>query len=188
MQFTLIRHGKADATASPDHRVRPLSEEGKAQAAARREKLGNPQFDLVCHSILGRTRETAMIIAEPKSGTLVVAVSGLFYEERDLRGEAIDRLYSKLGAATPREYMSEAEDEITSLANETVNAIYDEIAQTGALNVLVVGHGILIQALARALTKLDEPFMSCVCGECEGFRIRLDHYHNNEVLEIEQLN
>jgi len=188
MQFTLIRHGKADATASPDHRVRPLSEEGKAQATARREKLGNPQFDLVCHSILGRTRETAMIIAEPQNGTPVVTVPGLFYEERDLRGEAVDRLFGKLGHAAPREYMSEAEDEIISLANETIDAIYQEIAQTGAQNVLVVGHGILLQALARTLTKLDEPFMSCICGECEGFVIRLDHYHNNEVLGIEQLN
>lgn len=60
----LMRHGHVDyfAPGLADPRIVPLTEDGRRQAAAAGEALKNVNFDLVVHSGLPRTRETAELV------------------------------------------------------------------------------------------------------------------------------
>ena len=171
LQITLIRHGKADKSL-PNHREHPLSPEGCNQALNLRIKLGHPQFDLVCHSVLRRTKETAVIVSNSTFASMI-EIPGLFYEEGDPREQAIEFAWERLGHGTLFQYF-EVESEIASLANEAKGAILGKIAETGAKNVLVVGHDLITTAICRSILGQDEPFLNFVCNETEGFRLTID--------------
>ena len=174
LQITLLRHGRPDKSL-PNHRLHTLSEEGRRQALERRAKLGNPEFDLVLHSELIRTRETASIIAglDKSPATDVVCIPELFYKDEDSLGQVVERMFAKLGHTTLQKYYEEAREEMRSLAETADRAIGTEIIRFNAHNVLVVGHGMLLQSACIARTGQDEPFMSRILGECEGYRLTL---------------
>lgn len=183
LRITLLRHGKADKTL-PNHRLHCLSKEGRCQATDRRAKLGNPMFDLVLHSQLLRTRETAQLVAGLDESALTTAIPDLFYEDEDPRGQVLERTFKKLGHTTLHEYYKEAREEMQSFAEAGRKAIIEEISRSNATNVLVIGHGMLLQSLCVAFVGEDEPFMSRVLGECEGYCLTLE---DGRVTSVEAL-
>ncbi len=92
----LMRHGHVDyfAPGLSDPRGVPLTETGRAQAAAAREALAGISFDIAVHSGLPRTVETASIVLAGRTGP-------------DLRAEAgLEELKSGWLAATSREELA----------------------------------------------------------------------------------
>jgi probable phosphoglycerate mutase len=68
-RLVLVRHGETEWSATGRHTGRtdvPLTERGRAQAAALREALEGWQFDAVLVSPLGRARETAELLGRPE--------------------------------------------------------------------------------------------------------------------------
>jgi len=75
-----MRHGHVDYFAPDltDPRMVPLTEEGRAQAAAARDALCHAKFDLAVYSGLPRTRETAEIVLRGgDGGPSLIAHEGL---------------------------------------------------------------------------------------------------------------
>jgi phosphoserine phosphatase len=66
----LMRHGHVDyfAPGITDPRTVPLTETGRAQAAAARDALAGVSFDIAVHSGLPRTIETMAIVLDGRSG------------------------------------------------------------------------------------------------------------------------
>lgn len=173
VQFTLIRHGKTDKAFSSYHRAHPLSSEGVCQALNCRIALGRPRFDLVLCSILRRSRETALIVANTSRSSLT-GIPGLFYEVEDPRGVALDQAFEELGYVSLQDYLQlpEVKGNIESLAKESLDHIVTKVEEVSAENILVVGHAVLLQALGREMTGKDRPFTDRRIGECQGFQIR----------------
>lgn len=180
LQITLLRHAKPDKTLA-DYRLHPLSPEGRQQALDRRGRLGNPTFDLVLNSKLIRTQETARIVAGLNEATATTSLPELFYAEDDPRGPALDEAFKKLGHTALSEYFKVVRMEMESLAEEARLAIIKEVNRSNAKNVLVVGHGMLLQAIGIALAGGDPLsfFTKRALGECQGFK--LTFCDNNEI-------
>lgn len=192
IKITLVRHGKADKTSSLNHRLHNLSEVGRAQARERREKLGNPQFDLVLHSILPRAQETARLVAGIDDETDTIEIPGLYMAENDPRELVIDKAFEKLGYASLELYLIEAEIAISSLVMESQAEIERAVRESGATDILIVGHAVLLQALGKSLTGMGLmgtglPFNTCSVGECGGFRFTIEDFHCPHVSEIDVL-
>lgn len=184
LRITFLRHGNADKN-SADHRLHPLSEVGKKQAMARREALGLPNFDLVINSPLRRTKETAMIVAGLDQSAATIAVPALFPEKDHMYAPAMDKAFEKLGHAPLRDYWAiGAEKAITFCALEAQGMIALIIDKTHSKNILIVGHGMLIQALCMMFAECNEPFMTRVLKECEGYRLTLADDGSLERIEI----
>ena len=183
LQITLLRHGRPDKSL-PNHRLHPLSEEGHRQAQERRANLGNPKFDLVLHSELLRTRETARDVAGLDESAATIAIPEMFYLDEDPRGQVLDKTFKKLGHTTLHEYYKEARAEMQGMAEDARRAIMQEVSRSNATNVLTIGHGMLLQSICIAFTGKDEPFMSRVLGECEGYRLTLE---DGRVTSVETL-
>lgn len=75
----LMRHGHVDyfAPGLTDPRGVPLTETGRAQAAAAREALAGISFDIAVHSGLPRTVETASIVLAGRTGLDLWSEAGL---------------------------------------------------------------------------------------------------------------
>ena len=76
----LMRHGHVDyfAPGITDPRTVPLTDEGREQAAAAGRALSDTPLDLVAHSDLPRTRETAEIVLRARETTTpMIAAPGL---------------------------------------------------------------------------------------------------------------
>lgn len=167
LKITMLRHGQADKALS-DHRLHPLSAEGRRQATDRRASLVDPRFDLVLHSRLRRTEETARLVAGLDENAETIVVPELFYEEDDPRGKALNAAFEKLGHASLLKYYEVVGNEMRSLAEEARIALAKVMESRKATNVLVIGHGMLLQAICTAITGLERLFMGRVLGECEG--------------------
>ncbi len=167
LHITFLRHGEADKSL-PNHRLHPLSAKGREQAKERRAQLGNPQFDLVIHSPLLRTKQTACLVAGLEEDAQTIVVSDLFPQEEDPRTVVLNQAFEKLGHASLHRYYEEAGREMQSLGNDAAREIREAINQSNASNVLVVGHGMLLQVLCIAFTGKDNPFMDQVLNECQG--------------------
>jgi broad specificity phosphatase PhoE len=183
LQITLLRHGRPEKSL-PNHRLHCLSEDGHLQAKECRVTLGNPTFDLVVHSELLRTRETARDVAGLDESATTIAIPDLFYLDEDPRGQVLEQVFKKLGHTPLHEYYKDARAELESLAQDAHRAILEEINRSNATNILVVGHGMLLQSICIAFTGENEPFMSRVLGECEGYRLT---FEDGRVTSVETL-
>ncbi|MEK7551912.1 MAG: histidine phosphatase family protein [Patescibacteria group bacterium] len=180
LRITFLRHGNTVKTAG-DHRTHVLSDTGRAQAMARREQLGNPQFDLICHSGLARTEETARIVAGLAAEEPTVEVDGLFYDAAFPGAQALDAAFKKLGYATLDAYYREGpgvSGPIATLACIAAERIDELIESDAPTRMLVVGHAVLLPASCLAFTEgADEVekriFLEANIGECEGFQINM---------------
>jgi broad specificity phosphatase PhoE len=170
--ITLLRHSTADKSL-PNHRLHPLSEAGVHKALERQAQLNWHAFDLILTSELIRTKETARLIGHSHGTGPTVTVPELFPAEEDPRGQVVDKVFAELGHTSLAKYYEKAAEEMKSLASDAGIAITKQILEHDAWDILIVGHGMLLQAIGIALTTKDEPFMTQVVGECQGFRITL---------------
>jgi len=95
----LMRHGHVDyfAPGITDPRTVPLTDIGRAQAAAARDALSGINFDIAVHSGLPRTAETAAVVLAGRENLQVSALPGL--EELKsgwLRAESREELAARL--------------------------------------------------------------------------------------------
>lgn len=175
MLITCLRHSIANKAFSDNHRLHPLSNEGVELAKKRREKLGNPIFDLVICSPLIRTRQTAQIVAGLKDDSQIVVVPDLFYEDDSEHGRKLNAMFERLGHATLKEYLVQPEaDALYTLGHLGWKGVCREIAKCrhrpdpGA--VLIVGHGIAINLLGIAAGHWNPKLQTRVLQETQGFR------------------
>jgi len=174
-RITLLRHGSVEKTFG-DNRKHLLSDEGRRQASACREKLSNPHFDCVLHSPLERTRETARIVAGLEEDEATTVIHPLFYDGTHPGAGTMDAAFRRLHHASLSEYyqLPNVRKHVEALALNAFTLLDVEISCRNARNILIVGHCVLILALCAVIADDDEPFMSRVLGECEGYRIQIE--------------
>ena len=100
MRFILVRHGETEWNATGQYQGQtdiPLSETGRAQAAALGKRFETIHVDAVYSSPLQRAYDTARAIAEPK-GLLIQKVEGF------------KELISANGTARPRKSLRSASE------------------------------------------------------------------------------
>jgi len=174
-RITLLRHGSVQKTFG-DNRKHVLSDEGRRQACVCREKLSNPHFDCVLHSPLERTRETARIVAGLEEDEATTVIHPLFYDGTHPGAGTMDAAFRRLHHASLSAYyqLPNVRKHMEALALDAFELLNIEINCRNAKEVLVVGHCVLLLALCAVIVDDDEPFMSRVLGECEGYRIQME--------------
>jgi broad specificity phosphatase PhoE len=162
-EFFLIRHGQSTANASGVWQGQmefPLSEEGRLQARLAGKALAGQAFDAIYSSPLGRSFETAEIIArEARFTGPVVPIDGLMerhggslegttYAEREARnpeftkkllGLPEEERWTLVGAETDEEVLARFEEAISDLRARH---------EAGA-RLVVVSHGGVMRAFLR---------------------------------------
>jgi phosphohistidine phosphatase SixA len=173
-----LRHSKAAPNA--DDRKRELTSEGIALAQARRESLGNPKFGLVIHSDRLRTEQTARIVAGLAQDEPTITLSHLMTSNGKAPWDArIDAAYMALGNAPLKEFLEVAGREMGAFCRVAVEALMYVVHQSDDENILIVGHGILTQAICHHLTfGANDNFLTDVVDECQGYELEF-----NPVLE-----
>lgn len=145
----LMRHGHVDYFAPDltDPRHVPLTTQGREQAQAAGEALGRIDFDLVAHSGLPRTRETAEIVmADRDDSPRMMAIYAL--EElksgwitADSREELAARLaYSFDGAAEPGARFLPDGESFEDAQRRIINGLHSLIFNHDWRTALVVAH------------------------------------------------
>ena len=167
------RHANAAGAAEGQtDRQRLLSDKGREQAQAALEQLTKLGFipDLVIASDALRAVETASILG----GTDKIAeLSELYYLPSDPEdAAAMSALFSKLGVATLEAFRTENKDLMDRHGQLGAEAIKRLIAETGAKTILVVGHGVTINAAAAVFSE-DSAVLSTVLGEAENLIVEL---------------
>ncbi|MBI2097742.1 MAG: phosphoglycerate mutase family protein [Candidatus Vogelbacteria bacterium] len=178
--ITCLRHAHSEKTGGFEtHRSWQLSEEGRQCAARRREKLGNPTFDLVLHSPLIRARQTAFIVAGLwDSAENVVAVPELFDAATPEEQAVLDKMFEELGHAPLEKYHEHPNaDTLIEFAGRAWEAVIWKLRQKlpigGGNKILLVGHGVLLPAIVRewliSPNEFNERMTNRILKECEGF-------------------
>ena len=175
--ITILTSGDIDPDRA-DWRQAPLSETGKLSAVSCRRKLVNPRYDLILHAPLVCARETAIMIAGQESHATIVAMPELLYDDDDLCGKIFEKIRKDIGGgATLYDYHQYGRgvniaDLIESWSYRAYGAVIQKVDAAKADNVLVIGHGILVAALALRLAG-DKPyyFTNEPLHACEGFRL-----------------
>lgn len=188
--ITWLCHSKANP--APLDFDRDLSEDGINLAVKRRKSLGDPQFDMVIHSNLERTRQTARIVANIPEEAPTIVVPQLRPVDGDSIGDAITRMYNQIGNASLDAYMSRVRNELTVMARMAALAIHHHVfykpSYAKPRNVLVVGHAVMTSAVCYEtghhfdVSKLR----SSVLGECEGYIVTYGEFgdwHDFELLK-----
>ena len=184
-KITFVRHGQTDKV-KPDS-ARHLTDEGKAQAARRREALGNPRFDLGIHSPMDRAHQTLEIIAGGPIMTKVVPQ--LLHDSGTNDGKLLDEAAEQLGYAPMKDYFEktslETQEALKRYGTSAWQAILKAVEDTKPDDsILIVGHAVLIPL--TVYTGVDEPFKPAVAqinlGECQGIWITVDN--NGTVSEM----
>ena len=120
-----MRHGAVsyfadDGTPEFPHTV-PLTDEGRAQAAAARELLADIAFDRVIASGLPRTMETAAIVAPGRE-------IEVWPELEELRGDRLDAISEEeLEEAFVHAFRGVVPNEKRFLGGETIGALFDRV-------------------------------------------------------------
>jgi broad specificity phosphatase PhoE len=160
VKLTLIRHGTTNWNASRRFQGQtdvPLSEEGRAQAAAIAAALRSERFDRIYASDLARALETARILAASRNME-VVADRRLrefdFGRWEGLTWEQIVAIDPRLGGQPPTRPKLYDPDGGESFAQvcARVRAFFDDLAQQPFDSVAIVTHA---GPLHAALTVLD---------------------------------
>jgi broad specificity phosphatase PhoE len=166
ISLVIIRHSKTDNT----NARRPLSEEGVFLAKNLGLYLRNEksfEFTDVFASGTERTSLTAQLVG----GTPPTILSELDIPKGEI--DLVLSLYAKYGDAPLQRYFSEGE-KVKNLLLEYGRKAFNAIMKNRQGNcALVVGHGVLINAIAYVASqgKADE-ILDMKVEECEGFNLR----------------
>ncbi len=157
-QWFMIRHGETEmnkAQMIQGHSDSPLTEEGRAGVRASAETLRDKNIGLIISSDLGRTKETAAIIAEV-TGAEVVYDAGL--RERSY-GEMEGLSYADASAKQDTNYAYEKSwpgAETYRDVEDRVWPIFEEYRKTHKeKNVVIVSHGGTLRMLRKRLHNLS---------------------------------
>lgn len=168
--IVFIRHGNTEK--GKVDIVRPLSEKGKEQVRARREKLAGMKFDLVITSSAARCRQTSEILVEG-TNTPIVELPEL-YTAANVK--IMWQVYKRIGDDPLGVYLESEAKELISAYGESnaakILAIIEKHGK-GVQNVLIVGHTPLSQSIGYAITK-SPLLLPLTTDGAEGFQINLN--------------
>ena len=167
-QYYLFRHGKAEPLI--EDLYKPLTDKGITKVKAQAERLAKLQFDLVICSAALRTQQTADLLLGHSQPTRVISENLWHPKDPALRVQ-IDALITNVTgncladfeAQDPNQYY---ETYAKIICNEVLNAAEKHAANT----ILIVGHAIILNAIAVLLEPLHKDFLSFLkLGTAEGF-------------------
>lgn len=184
MQLVVLRHAKAEQ--GPDDALRPLSALGVEQARKRRRALGDPRFDIIAASSAARTISTAALVSEVVESS-VIKFDALYSDTTSEQGRVLDALFEKLLYAPCSAYYAQEGGEVVREHGVAAWAVVrDLLTKTIIRSMLVVGHAVLLPAMAQVACigkpVLVEQLGELNLGECEGFELTL-----NDELEVIEL-
>jgi broad specificity phosphatase PhoE len=171
-----IRHGKTGKAKEDGNRK--LTRKGQRQAKKLGESLRDVRFDLVLSSTAQRCIQTARNILGDKSQTIIINADLYVPGIETPDGKAIDTAFNQIGYQSYTAYMkTEARDGLSRYGQKNADTI-EQIIQDQAVppqNVLVVGHAVLLQAIAAkfAADEDDLPFHINI-GEAEGIEVTIE--------------
>ncbi len=174
--ISFFRHGRTDK-AQPDS-ARRLTDEGKAQAARHRLKLGDPSFRVGYVSPLQRTHETLEILSGG-SCVRVETVNELVHDTSTDSGKLIEAAFEKLGYASIADYLNKSDDAtkaaLVEYGERAWNALKTKMGSSRE-NTIVVGHAVLLGLLIMAAypNAPIEEIYALNFGECEGAKLSFD--------------
>jgi broad specificity phosphatase PhoE len=171
-RITFIRHGK---TGKADTDIdRQLTQQGFDQAAERRDAL-NRQFGLVMSSVAPRAVDTAVVIGECMDALEVLLLESLYLPTDSADRAAVEAMSGQLGYAPLRAYRAADTEGVLKRYGENAAADIAAVLRSQlAEEVLVVGHAVLLNAVAAAVIGTDtDTLLDAELGECEG--IELDY-------------
>lgn len=163
-KYTFIRHGEAGGAEQDEYRQ--LTEQGYEQAISRAAKMNGSRFDLVIFSSARRALQT--VTCFDCNEIEKVELDELYFPPDETDSNALDDMLGKLGCDTLRTYINANRPLLARYASDASHAILQIVRERSAHNVLAVGHAVLLNAAAFALSMGDENILDYNLGECEG--------------------
>lgn len=198
LKVTVLRHSISCAPTAPGYdaelATRRITDDGRQHAMDRLMKLGRPEFSFVFSSTAVRAIETADIlcVAPDNNPTPVLLLRELCIPHPDTRdGKLMEELHQKLGNASLRAYSEQDAalmGRIGALQFDAMTHALDFLPRRMSLQVLVVGHGLLINALGvygYDFGSQSDVLLDTVFGECEGFTFEYTDYRASDIQLIQ---
>lgn len=161
-QFYMTRHG---ATPYNDEDLiqgwadNPLSEKGKEQSRRLGERLKEKNFDIIYHTRLARTRETAEIINQHHNAPMKVIDSFIEMDLGDWEGHNFHKVVRE-HPEIYRQWATNPDAEVPG--GETFRQLYErvlpgveELMACPHENIMIVGHAMVNRAIMGRMMKLD---------------------------------
>lgn len=164
---TFLRHGEYKQSGK-------LSDKGIVQAQKRAVSLKDlAPFDLVVISSALRTKQTAEIITKALNINIPsVALPELHSPRDDKNKQSVKKLLKDLGSVPLSEYIKHDKDNAwDQYAKDAYDALLACISAYKAENILVVGHGNIINSLGLMINLEATDLQNIYFGYCEGFTV-----------------
>lgn len=170
-KYTLIRHGRAGKADRDEDRM--LTKKGREQANKRAAKLGDSQFDVIISSSASRAMETASCFSNAKQE--IIPLDELYFPSDEEDNIALENMFDELECATLRTYLDNDKTGVMMrYAQAMADAVKSRVLGNENKNVLIVGHAVLLNALAYILSRADKNILDYNLDECEGIYINKD--------------
>lgn len=168
-RFVFTRHANTDK--NPVDTERTLTEKGRAQAVALKEKLNGVKFDSAICSSARRAQETILLVLGDNSGIPYNCMDVLYQLPDEAGRTSCGVMFKELGYASLREYLKHAEAETLHRFGQCAGASIAELLgeSVSGKNVLVVSHAILINAIVYHMFPTEDvrnAALDANLGEC----------------------
>jgi broad specificity phosphatase PhoE len=167
-QYYFFRHGKADPMF--EDLYKPLTSEGIRKVKAQAKKLTPIAFDLVICSAALRTQQTANLLLGSSRPPRLLS-ENLWHPQDPTLREQIDTLVATVAGSCPADFTAQDPNQYyETYAKIICNEITAAIKEHSAKTILIVGHAIILNAIAGLLAPLHKEFLSALkLGTAEGF-------------------
>jgi phosphohistidine phosphatase SixA len=180
LEMYFIRHGNTGPAANDP--IRELTEKGIVQALARREALGNPDFDLVLSSTALRAKQTAVLVANVPMEQ-VIPVETLYLPINKADEAALEVLFAKLMYAPLRTYReADTTGILDRYASDNDATTLRYITETSAQRILITGHAVMLNVIVSEVIGGDtDLILDTALDEAGGFKVTTDFVNGMEV-------
>ena len=175
---TILRNSIAPPTSpNQSYSNRKLGAEGVRLAKLRREMLGDPQFELVFHTPILSTNQTAREVNNLVLGVKIVEVPELWHNNQSRWvGETFDNAWKAVGGNKSVEEYFNLDHKVAIACKAYAYTAWANLLDRGILehegSALVISHAVLTPLIALAATEkssVDNWLLTItVFKECEG--------------------
>ncbi len=146
-RFVFVRHANTDK--NPVDTERTLTEKGRAQAIALKEKLNGIKFDSAICSSVKRAQETILLVLGENPGIPYLNLDVLYQLPDEAGRNSCGVMFKELGYASLRNYLKHAEAETLHRFGRCAGTSIAELLgdSVSGKNVLIVSHAILINVI-----------------------------------------
>ena len=171
-QYYFFRHGKADSALGD--RERPLTELGVEAVKKQAVLLNDVDIDLVFCSVAVRTQQTADYLLAGRNPPRVVSDNLWHPVDASLRND-VDRLVDEVSPRCLADLKGQDTHGVyMRYAHIIAKELKDAIDKYDAKHVLVVGHCVIINALAMAVFPAQEAvFSPMILSTAQGFSFQV---------------